>query len=372
MSAARPKFPFVKESDVKTAAELASLVNGVVEGDGTVVACRATSIEEAETGDVAYYASPKVLKAFKATRAGVVLVPLETPRKPNAAGPTYIRVANPQLAFGIVARAFHPPLRAPPSGIAASASVDPSAQIDSTATVMAHGTVCAGATIGPGARLHPGVFVGEGAQIGADTQLGPNVVVMHLCRIGDRCTVHAGAVIGSDGFGFAYDNEAQAHLKVPQLGIARIEDDVEIGACSCIDRATIGETVIGRGSKLDNLVHIAHNVVVGPMSILCAQVGVAGSSSIGREVILAGQVGVADHLRIGDGARVAAQTGVIGDIEPGAQMMGTPALPIREFFRAWANIRRLPALLIAFRKPQDRGDSTLAGPAARGPEKERL
>ena len=184
----------------------------------------------------------------------------------------------------------------------------------------------------------------QGARIGADTVLSANVSVLHGCIVGARCLIHPSAVIGADGFGFAFNPEKPEHFKIPQTGIARIEDDVEIGACSCVDRATVGETVIGQGSKIDNLVQVAHNCTVGPMSILCAQVGLSGTSELGTGVVLGGQVGVAGHLRIGDLAKVGAQSGVMTDIDDGAEMMGSPVTPIKDHLRSVGVFQRLPEL----------------------------
>jgi UDP-3-O-[3-hydroxymyristoyl] glucosamine N-acyltransferase len=192
--------------------------------------------------------------------------------------------------------------------------------------------------------IGPGAFVGSDVEIGADAVLHPNAVVYERCRLGDRCVLHAGAVVGSDGFGYVWDGARQR--KVPQVGIARLEDDVEVGANATIDRATLGETVVGRGTKIDNLVQVGHNVVIGEHSLLCGQAGVAGSTRIGRRVTLAGQAGIADHVTIGDGAIATAQSGVVtgGRIEAGAVVSGMPAAPHREFLKRSAWVARLPEL----------------------------
>ena len=190
-----------------------------------------------------------------------------------------------------------------------------------------------------------GAFVGEGAEIGEDCLLHPNAVVLAGCRVGARCILQAGAVVGSDGFGYVWDGSA--HRKVPQVGIVRLGDDVEIGANAAIDRATLGETVIGDGTKIDNLVQVGHNVVVGEHSVLCGQAGIGGSSRIGRGVTLAGQVGVSDHATIGDGAVLTGQAGIArqGRVPAGAVLSGMPALPHREFLRRAALLGRLEAAL---------------------------
>jgi UDP-3-O-[3-hydroxymyristoyl] glucosamine N-acyltransferase len=190
--------------------------------------------------------------------------------------------------------------------------------------------------------LYLGVFIGEGARVGDDTVLMPNVCVMDRCLVGARCLVHPGAVLGADGFGFALDMSVPEHVKIPQAGIVRVEDDVEIGACTCVDRATTGETVVGRGSKLDNLVQVGHNSTIGPLSILCAQVGLSGTTELGMGVMMGGQAGTAGHQRIGDLAKVGAQAGIMGDLEPNAAVLGAPAIPIKDFLRSTALFARLP------------------------------
>jgi UDP-3-O-[3-hydroxymyristoyl] glucosamine N-acyltransferase len=209
--------------------------------------------------------------------------------------------------------------------------------------------VGAGAVVGARCVLYPGAYVGPGARLGEDCVLWPSAVVRDRCVLGNRVVLEPGCVVGSDGFGFAFDPEGQAgsgprHYKVPQIGTVIIEDDVEVGAGTCIDRATLGATVIGRGVKIDNLVQIAHNVDVGPLSLLIAQVGIAGSTKLGVGVIAAGQVGISGHLAIGDGAKLAAQSGILGDVEPGAVLMGSPAQPKGEYLRSQAVLTRLPQL----------------------------
>jgi UDP-3-O-[3-hydroxymyristoyl] glucosamine N-acyltransferase len=262
-------------------------------------------------------------------------------------------VPNPHLAFARVAQVFHPAKRHAP-GRSEKATVHATAQVDPTATVMDFVTVGAGATIGPRAVLYPGVFVGEGARVGADTVLHANVAVMERCSLGARCLVHANAVIGADGFGFALDLSVPEHVKIPQAGVVRIEDDVEIGACTCIDRATTGETVIGRGTKIDNLVQVGHNSTVGPLSILCAQVGLSGTTELGQGVVLAGQVGVAGHLRIGDLAKVGAQAGVMADVEDNTVVLGSPSMPSRDYMRSVAGFIKLPELMKELRDVKKR------------------
>jgi UDP-3-O-[3-hydroxymyristoyl] glucosamine N-acyltransferase len=194
--------------------------------------------------------------------------------------------------------------------------------------------------IGPRTLICGGAYVGDAVVIGADCIIHPRAVILDECRIGDRVIVNSGAVIGSDGFGFVQDEQGH-HVKIPQMGIVRIDDDVEIGANSSIDRATLGKTWIRQGTKIDNMVHIAHNVVVGEHCILVAQVGIAGSTQLGNHVVLAGQTGVLDHVTIGDRVRVAAKSAVAHSIKAGEDMLGIPAVPIKEWMRTYGNVRRL-------------------------------
>jgi UDP-3-O-[3-hydroxymyristoyl] glucosamine N-acyltransferase len=236
---------------------------------------------------------------------------------------------------------LHPPTR-PKAGVEKGAFVSPRARLGKGVAVAAGASVAAGATIGDRTVLHPGARVGEGARIGADCVLYPNAVVLERCVVGDRCILHAGAVIGADGFGYVWDGKAQR--KIPQRGIVRLEDDVEIGANSAVDRATFGETVVGRGAKIDNLVQIGHNCVVSEHVILCAQVGLAGSARVGRRAVLAGQVGVNDHVTIGEGAVLTGQTGVTSDAPAGSVLSGVPEMPHRKWLRSSALFARLPEL----------------------------
>jgi UDP-3-O-[3-hydroxymyristoyl] glucosamine N-acyltransferase len=323
-------------------AELAAHVGGTLRGDGALRIHGVEGLAQAGPRDLSFYASPRYRDALRDTRAAAVLIPPGEP--PGRSGLATVEVANPHLAYARISALFHPPAH-PTAGVSARASVHPSARVHEEACVMAFATVDAGAEVGPGAVLYPGVFVGRGARIGASSVLYPNATVREHCLIGDRVVIHASAVVGADGFGFAFDAEAGAHVKVPQAGIVRIEDDVEVGAASCIDRATTGETVIGRGTKIDNLVQVAHNVRVGPLSLICAQAGISGSAELGSGVVLAGQVGVVGHISIGDGARIVAQSGVVHDVPAGATLSGSPAVDHRAWLRMSAALPRVADLL---------------------------
>jgi len=342
---------------VKTAAELAAIVGGRLEGDAALEISGVAGLEAATSAQASFYGNKKYKTQLEGTKAGVIFVGKDAPARGSR---TFIVVENPHLAFAKAGQAFSPPKKHAP-GIAARANVHANARVHATATVMDFATVNAGAEVGEGAVLFPGVYVGENARIGAGTVLSANVAVMDGCVVGARCLLHPGAVIGADGFGFALDMSVPAHVKIPQTGIVRVEDDVEIGANSCVDRATTGETVIGHGTKIDNLVQVGHNSTVGPLSILCAQVGLSGTTELGQGVVLAGQVGVAGHLRIGDLAQIGAQAGVISDVDDGAVLLGAPAIPKGEFFRMMAVQRKLPALQKQLHDLQKRLDALEKG-----------
>lgn len=332
MNAARP---------ARRLGELAAHVGGELLGDPELVIHGLNGLTEAGPGDVSFYGNPRYRRQFEATRAGAVLVGSDTPARD---GVSLVRVGNPHLAFARLSQLFHRK-GLPPPGISPRAFVHPEAEVHAEATVMAGASVEQGAKVGARSVLYPGAYVGEGASIGPDCLLYPNVTVREHCMVGARVILHASSVIGADGFGFAFDPEGPAHFKIPQAGVVRIEDDVEIGACSCIDRATLGETVVGRGTKIDNLVQIAHNVRVGPLALICAQAGVSGSTEIGTGVVLAGQVGVVGHIRVGDLAKVGAQSGVAHDVEDGQVVSGSPAVAHREWLRHSAGLSQLADLI---------------------------
>jgi len=325
----------------RSLAELAAFVGGELLGPADLAITGVGGLSDARPGQLSFYANVQYREAYSATQASAVLVGRG---EPAAAGRALVRVDHPHLAFARVSQLFHPP-RAHAAGVRPGAHVHPEAHVDPLATVMAGAVVEAGASVGPGTVLYPGAYLGEGAVVGAGCTLYPNVTVRERCTVGNRCILHSGCVVGADGFGFALDLSVPEHVKIPQVGTVRIEDDVEVGACTTIDRATTGETVIGRGTKIDNLVQVAHNVRVGPLSLLCAQVGIAGSAELGMGVVLGGQVGVAGHLRVGDLAKVGGQSGVAQPVEDGVVVSGSPAVPHGEWLRTSVLLRQLPELV---------------------------
>lgn len=310
--------------------------------------------------EVAFYANPSYRPQLATTRAGAVVVSAEDARLPELEGRALLLAAQPYAAFARLAQLFHPAPAVIP-GIDPQARVEPGAEVDATARVDAFATVGAGARVEAGAWIGAGAFVGAGARIGQGSRLYPHAVILDGCAVGAGCIVHPGAVVGADGFGFAFDpagdGNGPVHRKIPQVGIARLEDEVEIGANTCVDRAAFGETVVGRGTKLDNLVQVAHNVRIGPLGVIAAQVGIAGSTTVGTGVAIGGQAGIAGHLKVGDLARVAASAGIAQDVPAGESVGGTPSLPLRKWLRAAAAFSRLPEILHELRQIRQRLDA---------------
>ncbi len=339
-----------------TLAELAARVGAEVVGEGELRVTGIRPLEDAEPEHLSFYHNRRYLEAARGSRAGALLVADPAPFP----GRTLLVRREPYVALAELLELFHPP-PVPQAGVHPSAVVAATARVGAGASVGPHVTIGEGAVVGERAVLGPGCVVGDGAEVGADTVLRANVVIEAGCRVGARCLLHAGVVIGSDGYGFA--SAGGVHRKVPQVGIAIVEDDVEIGANCTVDRATLGETRIGRGCKLDNLVHVGHNVEVGEHSLLVAQVGISGSTKLGRHVVMAGQSGAVGHIRIGDGTVVTAKTGVTEDTPPGAMVSGFPSRPHKQWLRALANlygledlrraVKRLEALVSAGKGPGD-------------------
>lgn len=337
----------------RTLAELAARVGGQVVGDGATPIERVSALEEAGPGDLSFFSNKKYRKAFEATRASAVVVEPDVEDPPP--GKALLKARNAYLAFAKISTLFHPPREAVPE-VAPEAFVHPSATVDPSAEVMPLAYVGPEAVVGARTILFPGVVIGERARIGDDCILYANVVLRERCVVGNRCILQPGCIVGADGFGFAFDPEGEdgsgpRHYKLPQVGNVVIEDDVELGANSCVDRAITGRsTVIGRGTKIDNLVQIGHHVQVGPLTILCGQVGIAGSTRIGSGAILGGQVGLVGHIEIGDGAKLGAQSGVMNDVPAGETWSGYPAEPHMRWLRNLAALQKLPELLKQVRR----------------------
>jgi UDP-3-O-[3-hydroxymyristoyl] glucosamine N-acyltransferase len=327
----------------KTLSELAEHVHGKVIGDGQAVIHKVAPIDEAGAGAITFLANPRYQQFLSTSAATAIIVaPGIVTEPPSEAGRGYLETANPYLAFARILQLYHtPPALAPQ--VSSLAYVDKSATLAEDVTIFPHVFVGARSKVGRRAVLYPGVFLGPDTEVGDDSVLHANVVVREGCQLGHRVILHAGVVVGSDGFGYARDGNVR--VKIPQVGTVRIEDDVEIGANSTIDRATLGQTLIRRGAKIDNLVQIAHNVTVGEDSVIAAQAGIAGSTRIGRNVTLAGQVGVVNHIEIGDGAIIGPQSGVPQSVEPGAMLSGgIAAAPHREWLKVMTLLPQLPKL----------------------------
>jgi len=317
--------------------ELAEFVGGTVIGDGEVEITGVGPIEGARPGEITFIANSKFLSKLSETAASAVIVSPEI----TQAKQSLLSVKNPQLAFAKILTLYaSQPYQ--PKGIDSRAWISPSAQLGKELTVYPLVYVGDRCRIGDRVTLYPEVYVGEEASIGEDSILYSNVSVYDRSTIGKRVILHSGVVVGSDGFGYVKDGKK--NVKIPQVGRVEIEDDVEIGANTTIDRAAFGKTILRRGVKIDNLVQIAHNVVIGEDSIIVAQVGIAGSTKIGSNVTLGGQVGIVDHVEIGDNAMVAAQAGVMHNLPPNQVYSGGPAIPHRENLKMLAALSKLPEM----------------------------
>jgi len=317
--------------------ELAEFSGGTVVGDGEIEISGVASIDEAEAGQITFIANPKYLPKLKTTKASAIIVSNQV----TTADKPLICTTNPQLAFTKLIHLFYAkPYQS--KGIHPHAWVSPSATLGSDLTIHPFVYVGDRCRIEDRVTLHPGVYVGEDSSIGEDSILHPNVTIYPGSVIGKRVILHSGVVIGADGFGYVKDGKK--NVKIPQVGRVILEDDVEIGANSTIDRAALGATIIRRGVKIDNLVQVAHGVEVGEDSIIVAQVGIAGSTKIGKNVILAGQVGVIDHLDIGDNVTVGPQSGVSQNLPADQVYSGSPVMPHREWLRMVATFPKLPGI----------------------------
>lgn len=321
----------------KSVGEIAELVNGSVIGDCTSRITGVNGIKQAAAGDLSFVAGSRYLQYLESSGATAVLV---TPNV-SSSTKTLIQVENPYHAFVRVLQACATE-NAPrcPAGVHESAAIGRNVTLGDGVAIDAFVRIADDCTIGDRAVLYAGVYVGQGATIGADTVVYPNAVIREGVRVGARCILHAGVVLGTDGFGFAPVNGTW--FKIPQVGNVVIGDDVEIGTNTAVDRATFGNTVVGRGTKIDNLVQIAHNVELGEHCVISGMTGIAGSTTIGRNVTIAAQVGIADHVEVGDGATIAGRSGVATPVKPGAIVSGYPAMDHQAELRILANLRRLP------------------------------
>lgn len=324
-----------------TLEDVARKVNGELLGESSDLISSVSGLREARPGQLSFLSNAKYRKLLKETAATVVLVSQEWTEE--ISNTCLIRVENPDKAFAEVTKLFLPPPVSYEPGIHSTAVIAESARVGENVHIGPHVVIEDGAEIGDDCVLLAGVLVSRGAKLGAGGLLHGGAVLREYVQVGERVIIHNHTVIGSDGFGYTVNADG-SRTKVPQVGIVRVGDDVEIGAQVCVDRARFGETRIGNGVKIDNLVQIAHNVVIGDHAVLVSQVGISGSSVVEEKAILAGQVGVAGHLTIGAGSIVGAQGGVTKDVKPGDYVWGTPATPFKKYSKNLSNINRLSKL----------------------------
>lgn len=330
-----------------TLKEIAERVAGEVAGDERIRITGINSLPEASEGEISFFTSSRFKDRLTQTKASALLVP----RRQDLFSGSQVIVSNPALAYARVAELFAPaPARYP--GISDRAFIHQSALVGNRVSIYPSAYVGERAEIGDDVILFPGVFVGDGVRIGKRTVLFPNVSVMHDCIIGNDVVIHAGSVIGADGFGFVRDGKV--NVKIPQLGIVQIDDRVEIGANACIDRAALGKTWIRQGVKTDNLVQIAHNVVIGEDTVIVAQTAIGGSAHVGNQVVIGGQVAVGDHVDVSDRVMIGSQSGVPKSIPEGRVVSGTPAMPHRLWLKTSSLITKLPDLFARFRDLEKR------------------
>lgn len=323
-----------------TAKQIADFINGKVEGDANAAVNTFAKIEEGVPGALSFLSNPKYTHYIYSTKSSIVLVNndvvLEEP-----VHTTLIRVDN---AYECIAKLLQLYQASMPvkKGIDPLAFVSPTAKVGEDCYVGAFAYIGDNAVLGNGTQVFPHAYIGDNVKVGAKCLIKPNVTVYHECVIGDNVTIHAGSVIGADGFGFAPNSDG--YDKIPQIGIVTIEDNVEIGANTCVDRSTMGSTIVRKGVKLDNLVQVAHNVEIGENTVMSAQVGIAGSTKIGAWCMFGGQVGIAGHSTIGDKTFLGAQSGVPGNIKGNETLIGTPPMEPKAYFKSQAIFRRLPEL----------------------------
>ncbi len=334
----------------RTLTDLASACGASIEGDASRRVRGPASLRDARADEISFCAHPRFRAELESTRAAAVLVPrdMQVERKDLA----LLRCENSSRAFTTIVRMFAPPRASASAGVHASAVVEPGAELGADVSIGPLCHVGKGARIGARTILRAQVDIGEHCEIGEDCELFASVVLYDRVRLGARCVIHAGCVLGSDGHGF--EPRPEGWVKVPQCGTVAIEDDVEIGANTTIDRARFGVTRIGRGTKIDNLVHIGHNVVIGPDSMIIAQVGISGSARLGRGVVVGGQAGISGHLEIGDGVRVGGGSAVVDNWPAGAEIWGFPARAFKQTVRSMAHAGRADELVKRVRELEQR------------------
>jgi len=333
-----------------TLRHIAAVLGQAAPAGADAVVTGVNSLADAQAGEISFVVSDQFLKQAVASQASALLVGKKISATADIRA-AVLRVDNVDLALAKVLQLFAPPNPRPTAGIDASVRIAPGTSVPADAVIGAFVSIGRNVTLGARCVLPPGVVIGDDVAIGDDCEFHANVVVRDRITIGNRVVIHAGSVVGTDGFGYAWDGKQ--HVKIPQIGTVVIEDDVELGSCTCVDRAKFGATVIGRGTKIDNLVQVAHNVKIGPNCIMAGQVGIAGSTTLGAGVIMGGGAAIRDHVSIGDGAMIAARSGVIEDVPARSIYSGAPAMPHRQSLREQAAFRKLPELMVQLRKLQE-------------------
>ena len=321
-----------------SAKQIADFIGGRVEGDDNAKVNTFAKIEEGVPGAISFLSNPKYTHFIYETKSSIVLIN-EDMKLEQPVETTLIRVANAYEAVATLLQLYES-TKPKKKGIDPMASIAPSAQVADDVYIGAFAVVGEGAVVGKGSQIYPHTVIGDGVKVGEGCLFYPNVTIYQGCKIGNHVTIHAGSVIGADGFGFAPN--AEGYDKIPQIGIVIIEDNVEIGANTCIDRSTMGSTIIRKGVKLDNLIQVAHNCEIGENTVMSAQVGLAGSTKVGAWCMFGGQVGVAGHIQIGDKTFLGAQSGVPGSIKGNQTLIGTPPMEPKAYFKSQAIFRRLP------------------------------
>ena len=330
------------------AKQIADFLGGTVDGDENASVHTFAKIEEGVPGALSFLSNVKYTQYLYSTKSSIILVNKDfKPEQPVSA--TLVRVDN---AYDSLAKlmSLYTSMKPAKTGISSLASVSEKARIGSNVYIGPFSVIEDGAVIGDNTQIYPSVTIGEGATVGSDCILYPHVTVYYGCKIGNRCILHAGSVVGADGFGFA--PTPNGYNKIPQIGIVELEDDVEIGANTCVDRSTMGRTIVRKGVKLDNLVQVAHNVEVGENTVISAQTGIAGSSKIGSWCMIGGQSGISGHITVGNKVNIAAKTGVISSINDGDTIMGYPSIGYRNFLRSSLIFRELPEMNKTIQKLQ--------------------
>ena len=317
--------------------DIARILDGTIDGDEDTVISNISGIEDAKEGDITFVANPKYIKYIEKTNASAIVCSPDISSESN----NLLKVKNPYLAYAKAITFLNPP-REETGTVDERAFIGKDVKLGENVTIYPFAFIGDGSTIGDNTTIYPNCFLGRKVKIGCNTFLHPNVTIREECIVGNNVIINSGAIIGSDGFGFAPDGAKK--FKIPQLGIVQIDDDVEIGACTTIDRATMGKTWIKRGAKLDNLIQVAHNCTIGEDSIIIAHTGISGSTHIGDRVTMAGQSATAGHVKIGNDVTVGARGGIAVDVPPGQTVSGAPHMPHRDWLRSTLIFRKLPEM----------------------------